>query len=36
MVTTDRPNTKYQGMLRWYEMTFVDILYSFQSDQNCI
>ena len=30
---TTRPSTKYPDMLGWYEMTFVDILYSFQSDQ---
>ena len=36
MVITDRPGTKYQNMLKLYEMIFVDILYSFQSDQNCM
>ena len=36
MVITDRPSTKYQNILRWYEIIFVDILYSFQSDQSCM
>ena len=36
MVITDRPSTKYQNMLRWYETILVDILHPFQSDQNCM